>query len=104
MRNIKIYYVPPDMSEKEKIIGGIFTMEQFLWLLAGGVAGVLVFISTFNKLGKVLSVIISFPFLLFGLPFAFHKVNDLSLYEYLKRKHNFNKKNKFLVNERKEWS
>lgn len=98
---MKIYYVPPDMSEKEKIIGGVFTMEQFLWLLAGGIIGVLVFITTFNALGKVLSVIISLPFLLLGVPFAFYKVNNLPLFEYLKRKRIFNSKNKYLVNERR---
>lgn len=98
---MKVYYVPPDMNEKEKIIGGILTMGQFLWLLAGGIIGVLIFISTFNKIGKVFSLIISIPFLLLGTPFAFYKVNDLSLFEYLQRKRKFNNKNKYLVNERR---
>ena len=36
---MRSYTVPPDINEKEKIIGGILNINQFFWLLGGFIFG-----------------------------------------------------------------
>ena len=57
MRN---YYIPPTIKEKEKVIGGILTIGQFLFLIVGLVIGLVlgVLLYTLTKsleLGRKLS-------------------------------------------------
>lgn len=76
-------------------------MNQFLWLLIGLGTAMVVFAITFGLLGKG-ALIIASPFLLVGVPFAFYKKNGLTLYQYIIRKRKFEKKEKYLINQRKE--
>lgn len=96
MRN---YLVPPDMREREKLIGGVIDLAQFFWLLGGLILGSVFFVLTFPLFGK-LSMIFLLIGLLIGTPFAFYKKHDLTLVEYIIRKKNFDKKTKILINVR----
>lgn len=96
---MRVYSVPPDINEKEKIIGGFMDIGQFVWIICGVILGLITGISLFfviKKIGIIIGVIVSFS----GVPFAFKKVEGLTLFEYLRKKRVFNKKNKYLPNKR----
>lgn len=99
---MRSYTVPPDINEKEKIIGGILNINQFFWLLGGFILGAVMFIITFPLLGKF-SLVIGGIFALTGVPFVIIKPKGLTLYEYLKRKQKFKKKTKHLPNIKKDY-
>lgn len=98
---MRTYTVPPGTNDKEKIIGGILNINQFFWVLGGLVLGATMFAITFPFLGKG-SLFIGFIFCLTGVPFVVFKKNNLTLFQYLKLKHDFKKKTKHLPNKRKE--
>lgn len=81
-----VYSVPPDISEKEKIVGGILTAAQLICILIGvGCAAVFSFLF-FQIIGTaaiILGVIIFIPI---GGIFALLKIKGLPLYEYLRLK------------------
>lgn len=99
----RIYQVPPDMKEKEKIIGGLLTLQQFYWILGGGGLGAFLFISTYliTKIGG-LAIFLGILGMASGLPFALIKKHELPLFTYLRRKRQFKKKEKKLINKRKD--
>ncbi|WCF11724.1 PrgI family protein (plasmid) [Paenibacillus thiaminolyticus] len=99
---MRVYQVPPDMNEKEKIIGGILNLNQFFWVLGGLILGAIVFAITFPLFGGGFSLFLGFLFCLSGVPFAVYKKNGLTLYEYLTYKRKFKKKVQKLPNIRKE--
>lgn len=94
------YSVPPDINEKEKIIGGVLNLQQFFWILGGLIIGALVFVALFpifHKFSLVFGIVFSFS----GVPFVVIKKEGLTLFEYWKRKKAFDKKTKYLPNKRK---
>jgi len=100
---MRTYQIPPDMKEKEKVVGGILNVNQLFWVLGGLGVGGCVFGLTFTLTGAgSFSIILGVIFCLSGLPFALKKVKGLTLYEYLYRKRKFKKKIKHLPNIRKE--
>ena len=102
MSVLNIYKMPSDTREKEKAIGGILTLAQGGWIGGGVVSGLMGFVITFTTIE-------SFPFSVFlfllGIgfftPFAFVKVKELSLFEYLRRRIIKSRQNPILLNERK---
>lgn len=99
--SMRSYFVPPDIAEKEKVIGGLLDITQFFWLLSGVGLGALLFFATFTiSLG--LATFLGILALPIGIPFAFYKKQDLPLYEYLKLKRAFKKKTKKLPNLRRD--
>jgi len=97
----KVYRIPPDTSEQEKAIGGILTFIQFFWLLGGAVLGVMTYLLMYlifrsHFIGIFFALIVASS----GLPFAFYKKKEMTLFEYLKKKSKFKKKSKKLVNRR----
>lgn len=99
----RIYQVPPDMKEKEKIIGGLLTLQQFYWILGGGGLGALLLISCYvlTKIG-ILAILLGVLGILSSMPFAFLKKHELPLFTYIRRKRQFKKKTKKLINMRKD--
>ena len=93
---MKIYNMPSDVNEKEKIIGGLFTWRQFLWILAGTVIGLGVFAIFGQIIGAVPALILGLACIGASLPFVFYKKHEIYLFEYLKRKHLFKKSIKYL--------
>lgn len=91
--------VPPDINEKEKVIGGILDINQFFWLLGGLLLGAGVFLICSSFMGKF-ALIPGGVFSLTGVPFVLIKPQDLTLFEYLKRKRVFKKKVKYLPNKK----
>ena len=97
---MRSYSVPPDMNEKEKIIGGVLDIGQFLWILGGLLIGAVVFVILFPIFNKY-SLIFAMIFGSSGIPFVVIKIEGLTLFEYYKRKRRFDKKTQKLPNKRK---
>ena len=97
----KIYDIPPNTSEEEKAIGGVLTFVQFFWLLGGAVLAVVTYLVLYLIFNDN---IIPIPFAgivgLTGVPFAFYKKKEMTLFEYIQRKATFKKKSKQLINRR----
>lgn len=97
----RIYNVPADVREKEKIIGGLLTIGQGAWLMGGFVLGLGSFAGVYLLTKMVpLALIISFPIACTGAPFAFFKKNGVPLPTYIIRKIKFNRKSHKLINKR----
>lgn len=97
-----IYDIPTDTNQgNEKIIGGVLTAAQFFWLISGLVVGLAIFSLVFvlTKL-KILSILLGLIAGSYGIPFAFYKKHEMTLFFYLKTKRKFNKKSKKLINKR----
>jgi len=92
-----VYSMPPDTNEKEKIIGGIFTLGQAMWIGIGAIGFALTVILFFKAIGFA-SVFFGLPFLVFGFVFALKKVNDLPLPTYIKFKRRYKNKIKYYIN------
>lgn len=91
--------MPPDISEKEKVIGGLLTLGQGLWIALGiglylGSGALLHFIFGY------FSFVISIPWIIAGAVFALKRKYEMDLFTYLKYKYKYKKKNKFLPNKR----
>ena len=100
---MRVYPIPSDLNEKEKIIGGILNLNQFFWVIGGLAFGAVVFVLTyFSFQVVVLSAILGLVLATSGLPFALYKRNQLTLFQYLWYKHTFKRKVKHLPNIRKE--
>ncbi len=95
------YMVPPDIKEKEKIIGGLLNLGQFVWCLVGVGACFMTFglFATFLKLFAIIPALLVLG--AFG-PLVFYKVDEVPLPTYLLRKRKFNKKTKYLPNIRQD--
>ena len=96
---MRTYLVPPDISEKEKVIGGVLNMNQFFWILGGLFLGAMVFLILSSFMGKF-ALVPAGIICLSGIPFVLIKPQGLTLFEYLKRKKDFKKKTKYLPNTR----
>lgn len=97
------YRMPADLNEKDKVIGGILTIAQALWVVPGIILALIVF----ALVGKTLKVFAIIPCALaFStcLPFVFYKVNGVPLPTYIMRKHKFKQKNKVLPNIREDFN
>lgn len=96
------YEVSPDIREKEKVVGGMFTMTQTVFLglafVCGGGFGIMTFSATGNiPLAIFIIVLGSVPF----LPFAFIKIpsmGDMELFRYLMIRIKYKKSQKVYVN------
>lgn len=98
----KVYAVPPDMKEKEKIIGGVLNLNQFLWLVSGFVSGIILCLIIWALTGiGFLSILIALINVGAVLPFVFYKKQGLPLWNYIQRKKAFDRKSKKLINRRK---
>ena len=96
------YPVPPDLSEKEKIVGGLLTAAQLICLIAG-IGGMAIFsLVFFQFLNNIAIIIGAVVFLPLGCLFAFLKIKGLPLFTYLKLKSGHKKKVKKLPNHKKE--
>lgn len=95
----RLYKVSADTSEKEKIIGGILTVGQGMWLVAGAVLSVSIFVPLTTVIPPAFALFVAVPpGVLLGGMFAFYKKEQLSFLEYLTYKQAFNKKEKLLIN------
>lgn len=92
---MRSYGVPPDINEKEKVVGGFLNINQLFWAIGGLGVGAVMFLIAYPFIGK-LSLFVGAIFSLSGVPFALIKIHDLTMFEYLKRKRQFNRKNQLL--------
>ena len=74
------YQIPPDIKEKEKIIGGLFTKTQFVFVVAAVICGLgfgyLAFKFTSNAIVFFICLLIgAVPF----LPFSFITIRKIKL-------------------------
>ena len=99
---MRVYQVPPNMNEKEKIIGGLLTLPQFFWLLGGLGLGALVFSSFFLLTGSQgFSLVFGGLFSLSGVPFALIKRRGIPLFRYMSLKRKLKQKNTKLPKKRR---
>lgn len=99
------YDIPTDTREKEKIMGGIFTISQFIFLVIATVFAIgtgMILLTTIKNIviTLVFMVLAALPF----LPFAFiriSKMNNMELFEYcvLKFKSSTQAKQFYNINE-----
>ena len=98
-----MYPVPTDISEKEKIVGGLFTAGQLISLLVGvGIglgSGFGLMALTGSTIPLALCAILG---IVGGGLFALLKIKGLSLMKYLKLKKKHKSKVKLLPNHKKE--
>lgn len=80
------YNVPPDFSEKEKIVGGILTAAQLICIIAGIAGAALFSFITFSFLGTAAIIIGVIIFIPLGGVFALLKIKGLPLYTYIRLK------------------
>ena len=91
------YAMPPDTNEEENIVGGIINKHQLIWLVIGGGVGAFVTLILFKLIGAI-SLIFAFPPIVVGCVFAFRKVENMTLFDYLRYRHRFNKSVKHFAN------
>lgn len=100
---MNLYQVPPDVKEKEKVIGGMFDWGQFFWMLGGAGVAIALFATSYMTIhSEVLSIILGVIGLSTCLPFVFIKKKGHSLFRYLTLKRKLKKQNGNLVNKRKD--
>lgn len=93
--------IPPDIREKEKVIGGILSASQLVVIGVGAVLAFLVMNFMFNTTGNV---VLSALGLLIAIPFiyiAMHKqkgYENMEYFQYLILKHQFKKSRKEFPN------
>ena len=97
-----MYQIPPDMKEKEKIIGGILNLQQFFWILIGMIIGAGFFAASFSIIGGIPALVIALLLCLTGVPFVVYKKNGLTLFQLLRYRRLFKNKVHQLPNIRKE--
>ena len=96
------YQVSPDIREKEKIVGGHFTLTQTLFLALALISGIGLGMLVFQTIGSIplailLIILGAAPF----LPFAFVKIEqmgDMELFFYLRLKALYHYKQKTYLN------
>lgn len=95
----RVYKVSADTSEKEKVIGGVLTLAQGLWVALGLVIIFALFMLFSQILPWVLALILAAPpGLAVGGIFAFKKKEGLPYMTYLLLKRKYEKKTKYLIN------
>lgn len=94
------WQMPPDINEKEKIVGGILTLSQVGWL-GIGVGGCFATVVVMKLMGLGWAgFIFGIPFIVEGIRFAIVKKEDLTLFKYYRIRSSFRKKVKLLPNVR----
>ena len=80
------FKTPTDISEKEKIVGGLLTAGQLIWIAVGvGITvGVGLLLSgIMGGVGFIIGAILGLPT---GILFAFYKPHKIPMMQYLKLK------------------
>lgn len=80
------YKMPTDISEKEKIVGGLLTAGQLIFLAIGIGIMVVIGLSLYNVIGKVSFIVGAAIGIPFGIVFSFYKPHKIPLLQYIKLK------------------
>ena len=97
-----MYSVPASTNEKEKIVGGILTLNEVIWVGFGVLVFFifsLLFFSSLKLFSLLVGLILGSPFAAFGIV----KIHGVSLMTYIKRKRAFKKLNKRLPKKRRDF-
>lgn len=96
---MRLYRVSTDVSEKEKVIGGLLTLVQGVWLGVGMALFLLISFSLGQIIPPVLAIILGLIVGgAVGGSFAFLKIRRMPLLEYIRLKVAFRSKTKYLIN------
>jgi hypothetical protein len=98
---MRSYQTLPDISEKEKIVGGLLNINQLFWLIGGVVFGGIMFAFTY-KINVRFGGFLFLTGILSSVPFVFIKPKGLTFFRYLYLKYKYRKKTKKLPNSREE--
>lgn len=91
------YAMPPDTNEEENIIGGVMNKYQLVWLVIGCGVGAFFTVIFFMMIGAV-ALFFAVPPIIAGCVFAFYKVENMTLFSYLRYKRRYNKALKHYIN------
>ena len=96
------YKIPIDSKEEEKAIGGLITFKQFGWLAGGFCGSLAIFGGVFAITGGslILTLMVAILPFICSLPFAFVKLHDMSLWQYIKARKYFMSKTPVLLNKK----
>lgn len=94
---MRIYDMPPDTREREKIVGGIFDLYQLAWIFAGAVLYVIHAVLMFRFV-SYLCLVVGLVFIVWGFFFAIKKKDDLPYPTYLRLKIKHKRKTRYFVN------
>ena len=99
---MKYYDIPPDIREKEKIIGGKFTVGQIVFLIAGFLLALLTMFSLYSLIERpVMAVLIGLcvgaPFVPYGFR-TIPEMGDIELFQYRIYQHRYRKSRKDFIN------
>lgn len=93
---MRMYKMPPDTRDKEKLFGGLFTISQFICLvvciLIGASFGLLLYSIFKSIVVLIFGIILGF---IGGVPFVVYrnrKMGDMELFRYLLLRYKFKKK------------
>lgn len=93
--------IPPDIREKEKIIGGVFTVSQVVLMAIGFVLALICMSLLYNLLHNVIVALFgagaAIPFVYVALK-KVHLYGDMEYSQYLILKHRYNKSRKKFPN------
>lgn len=97
----QVYQMSADTRDKEKMVGGVMSLNQLMWIVAGVGFYALFAYLTYSQL-YILSFIVWLPFIAGGLVLAFKKVNGIPLPRYIVLKIKFKNLIKHYINKTKE--
>ena len=93
----RVYSMPPDTNEKEKIFGGILTLSQAGWIGGGFFLSLILALLLFQIFRAFVIVICAVPIVV-GCVFALKKKGNYTLFRYLMLKRRYDNRIKHYIN------
>lgn len=93
----RVYSMPPDTNEKEKIFGGILTLSQAGWIGGGFFLALILALLLFQVFKFFVIVICAVP-LVAGCVFALKKKGNYTYFRYLTLKRRYDNRIKHYIN------
>lgn len=93
----RVYSMPPDTNEKEKIFGGVLTLSQAGWIGGGFFLALILALLLFQIFKFFVIVICAVP-LVAGCVFALKKKGNYTYFRYLMLKRRYDNRIKHYIN------
>lgn len=94
----RVYSMPPDTNEKEKIVGGLFTIGQAFGMTLGLILGLIVFFLAYGFF-RWLAAIPAILIVVLAVYVSVKKVGHYSYIRYLILRKKFDNKIKYYIND-----
>ena len=93
----RVYSMPPDTTEKEKIFGGVLTLSQAGWIGGGFFLALILALLLFQIFKFFVIIICAVPFVA-GCVFALKKKCNYTYFRYLMLKRRYDNRIKHYIN------